>query len=495
MFLSPVQGLPGLFVQNPGCGHRSFRCLGIAPHVCTGMPTHASFLIPTMPVWRWATAAIVAAAAELFSGALADLPIHCLSSEAQGTRWEFVLGPSSPTRSACHDLRPDHPMQEPLVDAVSSAEKLTVDLNAGGYAHADSSDPGTWTFVGDSALEVRIAGREFLAFFGFDFEHLPGGDASLALKAQLSHCNKTVLGWYRGSDRSSWGCWYGRRLDDRSFLQRSARLGGGLRRSRTLFSSSTSDAMTKRAKLRVRPQSLDWRNVSGQNWVDPPVNQERCGCCYAIAATEMMSARHRIAKGDLEAEGFSSTFPVLCSEYTEGCSGGYPYLIAKWSEDVGLLPKSCGPHLAEGVCGVSGCKLSDLGAEKRLRATNHRYITGGEGAMLDELNHGPLVVSFISDPDLHHYTSGIYHPPELNPDDPGDRRFAHSALLVGYGEDAEDGPYWILQNSWGADWGEDGGFRILRDVARDRGIETVVVAADVVQDERPQVLEGLLHIS
>jgi len=235
------------------------------------------------------------------------------------------------------------------------------------------------------------------------------------------------------------------------------------------------------------PSSWDWRNVSGVSYLDEVLDQGDCGSCYAVATTRMLSARHRIRQNDTTAESFSITFPLYCSEYTQGCNGGYAFLVSRWSENVGLVPKSCGEYNTKGSCSL---QCDAAGLRKRWRAANHHYVGGYYGAsteqeMIKELvQGGPLVASFEPKNDLMYYSGGVYTSV------PNQRteweKVDHAVLLVGYGE--ENGKkYWILQNSWGKDWGEHGYFRMARGTD-ESGVESIVVSADVVEDIQPSVL-------
>lgn len=232
------------------------------------------------------------------------------------------------------------------------------------------------------------------------------------------------------------------------------------------------------------PTAWDWRNVDGRSYLDPVLDQGECGSCYAVATTRMLSARHRIRQSDPAIEPFSISFPLYCSEYNQGCNGGYAFLLARWSQDVGLVPQSCANYTSGGKCELR-CKVDGL--QKRWRADNHHYVGGYYGAasereMMRELvSGGPLVASFEPKADIMYYSGGIYRSV------PNQRteweKVDHAVLLVGFGEERGQ-KYWILQNSWGKEWGEGGFFRVARG-SDESGIESIVVGADVVESVHP----------
>jgi len=191
-------------------------------------------------------------------------------------------------------------------------------------------------------------------------------------------------------------------------------------------------------------------------------------------------------KYERERDLFSMSFPLYCSEYNQGCEGGFSNLVARWSQDVGFVPAKCAPYTTSGSCSVAKECLEDT---PKYRANNHRYVGGyygkaNVGEMMTELQNGPYAVGLAVGNDFMYYTDGIYHGVDMQPiakDPEGWQEMQHAVLLVGYGE--EDGTkYWIIQNSWGPDWGEDGYIRMRRG-ENDSGIESSPEAADVVQDD------------
>lgn len=72
--------------------------------------------------------------------------------------------------------------------------------------------------------------------------------------------------------------------------------------------------------------------------------------------------------------------------------------------------------------------------------------------MLNALITGPVSSVIYVNPMIQFYTAGVftvYHCPPGTPN--------HAVVIVGYTDE-----YWIVKNSFGAQWGEGGYFRISR---------------------------------
>ena len=57
-------------------------------------------------------------------------------------------------------------------------------------------------------------------------------------------------------------------------------------------------------------------------------------------------------------------------------------------------------------------------------------------------------------------------------DCPTQPKLNHAVLAVGYGITQDGQPVWIVKNSWGKDWGEEGYFRLHKNAHNQCGVAT-----------------------
>uniref|UniRef100_A0A0D3H7D6 Peptidase C1A papain C-terminal domain-containing protein n=1 Tax=Oryza barthii TaxID=65489 RepID=A0A0D3H7D6_9ORYZ len=130
-----------------------------------------------------------------------------------------------------------------------------------------------------------------------------------------------------------------------------------------------------------------------------------------------------------------------------GCSGGLPSQAFEYIKyNGGLDTEEAYPYT--GVNGICHYKPENVGV-KVLDSVN--ITLGAE----DELKNAVGLVRPVIN-GFRMYKSGVYtsdhcgtSPMDVN----------HAVLAVGYG--VENGvPYWLIKNSWGADWGDNGYFKM-----------------------------------
>jgi len=180
------------------------------------------------------------------------------------------------------------------------------------------------------------------------------------------------------------------------------------------------------------------------NWVaagktTPIKNQGQCGSCWAFSATEESESANLIAGIGIPLG--SPQEIVDCDHADAGCGGGNPREALGWVQGNGLDSEACYPYTGQnGNCYSSRCAPA-------IHINQVIPIAGNENSMYSALGSMPLSICCDAEP-WQYYTGGILHAAQCG------YTIDHAIQLVGYSP--QDGGFWIVRNSWGADWGESG---------------------------------------
>lgn len=219
------------------------------------------------------------------------------------------------------------------------------------------------------------------------------------------------------------------------------------------------------------PAAFDWRDYLGENWLTPIKDQADCGSCWAFAAVGAAEAAHNIGYHDPSLD-LDLSEQYMISDCTYGtCCGGNKSIALLYIQNQGIPDEACMPYVdsdcscPDGVCNTectyntsgycSNAACSDRCADWELRLVtidDTSYVSPSiDGIKQGLINYGPIAVSIgMGDAYEGWWDGDIYRCDN-------EHGTNHAVVVVGY-DDA--GGYWIIRNSWGATWDEDGYFKL-----------------------------------
>jgi len=213
--------------------------------------------------------------------------------------------------------------------------------------------------------------------------------------------------------------------------------------------------------------NIDWRT---KGIVTPPKDQGGCGSCWTFSTTEEIESKYAQSSGNLltlsEQQILDCTpNPNDCGG-TGGCGGGTVELaVARIMVMGGLSLESSYPYVSGGGANYP-CDMTKF--KPACQVSNFYDLPSNQaGPILQYVGtQGPLSIS-VDASSWSGYESGVFDGCDMTAPD-----IDHAVQLVGFGTDSSLGDYWLVRNSWGADYGESGYIRLRRYATPPCGVDT-----------------------
>ena len=214
---------------------------------------------------------------------------------------------------------------------------------------------------------------------------------------------------------------------------------------RATFVDVLGEMQKKRASL---PAAFDWRDTKTLSAV---TDQGNCGSCWDFSSASTFRDAMIVQAG---AVGDASEKYVLdCNSMNYSCNGGY-FDVAQFYISPGAVRQADykAYNAKKEACGA---------ATPFAKLAEWHYVAGSQSAAptVDQLKaaiytYGPINVGVAAGNDWDSYSGGVMTACR-------DTQLNHAVQLVGWNDNGGTNGYWIMRNSWGTVWGEQGYMRLV----------------------------------
>jgi len=197
------------------------------------------------------------------------------------------------------------------------------------------------------------------------------------------------------------------------------------------------------------PGQFDWRKKNGITAIK---DQGQCGSCWAFSCTESIESVYMIKGGKTNQVPLAPQQIVDCDQNDGGCNGGDLPTCYQYVQSAGGLEKETDYpyHARDGTCNAK----KDLEQDP---ITGFQYVipqgSTDEMAMATFLASNSPISIIVDASSWSAYSGGVLSADQCGQD------LDHAVQAVGYNGLDSNG-YWIVRNSWGLSWGEQGFIRL-----------------------------------